>query len=427
MSENTVIKPRPGARLAPVKPEETPQAADSTAFAPARPAATQDRFRLPTTHLGPVCDDASRLLSLADRLGQAKSVEDIAGLRRQCMEQVREYQNALKAREILPDVVDMASYCVCALLDELVLNSDWGQSGQWSANSLLSEFHSQTWAGTHFFELIEKSRRINNIELMTLQYLCLSLGFKGKYRVEERGQEQLDILRDSLYHAICADRGRYATPFDRSWASRIVPGNGLAQGIPVWVGAAVASVLLLLLYLVFAHNINQLAEPVLSEINRVGIPERHLSDAQAGNPDDIRHLRQLLQTEIDRKLLELDVAQGRAQLRIGSEALFSSGGADIREDMRPVLSKIARSLESTSGSILVTGHTDDVPIATHQYPSNWHLSLARATAVADLLAQNGKLNGRLWPEGRGEAEPRFKNDTAENQARNRRVEITLIP
>lgn len=427
MSENTIIKPRPGARQSPPRGEGSAPADDRTAFAPARSTSARERFRLPATKLGPICDEASKLLSLADRLGETNSVEDITGLKRQCMDLIREYQQALRAQNILPDTVDTASYCVCALLDELVLNSDWGQSGQWAASSLLSEFHSQTWAGTHFFELVESSRRSATTPLLTLQYLCLSLGFKGKYRVEERGQEQLDILRDSLYHQICAQTGRYSTPFDRSWQSRVVPGNSLAHGVPLWVGAAVCGVVLLLTYLGFAHNVDQLAQPVLTEITRVGIPDRPGGDSAAGEAADGRYIQQILQTEIDLGLVELEVGGGSALLLIGSEALFDSGSATIREGMAPVLGKIARVLESTSGSILVTGHTDNQPIATSRFPSNWHLSLARATSVSDFIASTADLNGRLWPEGRGEAEPRFANDTETNRARNRRVEITLIP
>jgi len=427
MSENTVIKPRPGARQAPPR-NDGPAAApadDRTALATPRNAAPRERFRLPGTQLDPVCDEASRLLSLADRLGQATSVEDVATLKRQCMELVREYQQALRAREIQPETVDIASYCICALLDELVLNSEWGQSGQWAASSLLSEFHSQTWAGEHFFELVEQAKRSSNIPLLTLQYLCLSLGFKGKYRVEERGQEQLDILRDSLYHQICADRGRYTTPFDRSWQSRVVPGDSLAQGIPLWVVAAVCGVVLLLAYLGLNHNISQRAAPVVTELTRVGIPERTETGAVPGQEMDARYLQQILQTEVDRGLLEIEVDNNQIRMLLGSEGLFPSASAEIREDMRPLLNKIGRALESTEGSILVTGHTGNLPIATSRYPSNWHLSLARATSVADMMAANAKLDGRLWPEGRGEAEPRFENDTAENRARNRRVEITL--
>ena len=88
--------------------------------------------------------------------------------------------------------------------------------------------------------------------------------------------------------------------------------------------------------------------------------------------------------------------------------------------------KIGRAFENTQGRILISGHTDDQPIFTSKYPSNWHLSLARATTVANFMAGTGKLTGRLWPEGRGEAEPMFPNNSKENQARNRRVEIDLM-
>ncbi|WP_339805664.1 type VI secretion system protein TssL, long form [uncultured Marinobacter sp.] len=428
MNDNTVIKPRPGARQVPPRPGPAPTASgDQTILASAaREESSPDRFRLPSTQLGPVCDEASRLLSLANRLAKAQSVKDVGQLRRQCMDLIREYRSALKAQDQGPDTVEVGSYCVCALLDEIVLNSPWGQTGHWAAHSLLSEFHSQTWSGTHFFELVDKSRRTGNIPVMMLQYLCLSLGFKGRYRVEDRGEEQLDILRDCLYHEICADQGRFTTPFDRSWESRVTPGTGLSHGVPLWAGAAICGVVLLLGYLWLGHQLNAQASPVLAELNRIGVPER-AAEAGPGNPDDARYLRQILQTEIDRGLVELDTAGQGTRLRIGNEALFESGGVGVREDMMPVISKIARALETTSGSILVTGHTDDRPIATARYPSNWHLSLARATSVADLLAETGNLSGRLWPEGRGEAEPLVTNDTAEHRALNRRVDIILVP
>lgn len=425
MSEKTIVKPRPGARQALTRQSSATTPEDCTAFAPARGGSRRERFQLPATHLGQVCDEASKLLSLADRLGKARTVEDVPELKRQCTNLVREYQADLKSANVLPDTLDTASYCLCALLDELVLNSEWGQTGQWAASSLLSEFHSQTWAGTHFFDLIESARRTGNTPLLTLQYLCLSLGFKGKYRVQERGQEQLDILRDSLYHLICSEKGRYTTPFDRSWQKRIVSGRKLTQGVPLWVGFAICSVVLLLGYLGFVHKIDQVTQPLLGQISALGIPEQAGSDVVNG-ATDVRYLQQILQTEIERGLLELEIDDAQVRILIGSEALFASGEAEIRDAMRPVLGKVSRVLESTIGSILVAGHTDNSPIATSRYPSNWHLSLARATSVSDFLAATADLGGRLWPEGRGEAEPRFANDSEENRARNRRVEITLI-
>ena len=146
------------------------------------------------------------------------------------------------------------------------------------------------------------------------------------------------------------------------------------------------------------------------------------------DPGQANYLRRVLQTEIDKGLVALDTTDdGGVTLSIGNESLFGSGAAILREDVRPLMNKIARALESTTGAIMVVGHTDSQPIATSRYPSNWHLSLARATSVSDELAGSAALKGRLWPEGRGDTEPRFDNSSAENRARNRRVEISLIP
>ncbi|MDV2078932.1 type VI secretion system protein TssL, long form [Marinobacter xestospongiae] len=428
MNDSTIIKPRPGAKQVPTSAPEAAAAPDQTVMADAASATpSYSRFKLPETSLGAVCDQASRLLSLAVRLLGAARVDDVADLRRQCMDLVREYQANLKAANLTPDTVETASYCVCALIDEIVLNSEWGQSGHWAAHSLLSEFHSQTWSGTHFFDLVAGARRTANTEVMMLQYLCLSLGFKGKYRVEERGQEELDTLRDCLYHEICAKHGRFATPFEKSWEQKIESGPGVTRGVPVWVGASVCAVVLLLFYLGFSHTLDSSSEPVLEAMNQLAIPAVQEPTGNA-NPNQANYLRRILQTEIDKGLVELDAEDnGRVTLRIGNESLFESGGSELREDTLPLMNKIARALESTEGSVMVTGHTDNQPISTSRYPSNWHLSLARATAVSDELAGAANLEGRLWPEGRGEAEPRFDNATAENRARNRRVEISLIP
>lgn len=429
MSDSTVIKPRPGARDVQPSVQQPPaQSSDQTVMAPAEKAGGgYSRFRLPETRLGPVCDHASKLLSLAVRLQGAEQVEDIAELRRQCMDLVREYQASLKAAELTPDTVEIASYCVCALIDEIVLNSNWGESGHWAANSLLSEFHSQTWSGAYFFDLVATARRTANIDVMMLQYLCLSLGFKGKYRVEARGQEELDTLRDCLYHEICASRGGLGTPFEKSWEQKVESGPGITRGVPIWVGAALSAMVLLVFYLGFSQRLDTRTEPALAAMAALAVPEIQASSGQA-DPGQAEYLRRVLQTEIDKGLVTLDATSGkRVTLSIGNESLFDSGAAKLREDVLPLMNKIARALESTEGAIMVTGHTDNQPIATSRYPSNWHLSLARATAVSDELANSANLKGRLWPEGRGETEPRFDNTSAENRARNRRVEISLIP
>jgi type VI secretion system protein ImpK len=78
------------------------------------------------------------------------------------------------------------------------------------------------------------------------------------------------------------------------------------------------------------------------------------------------------------------------------------------------------------GQVLITGHTDSVPIRSARFPSNWHLSQERAKSVLQLLGDT-VAPARLSAEGRADSEPVAPNDTKENKARNRRVEITLYP
>ena len=75
---------------------------------------------------------------------------------------------------------------------------------------------------------------------------------------------------------------------------------------------------------------------------------------------------------------------------------------------------------------MVAGHTDDKPIFTSKYPSNWHLSLARATSMSEQLIANSALEGRVLPEGLGDARPLVDNTSDENRALNRRIEIDLM-
>lgn len=423
MTDQTIVKPRPGARSHPQPGGE----GDGTRVAAPRPMQESSDLRLPSTRLDPVCDEASRLLSLADRLGRATGVADVAALKRQCTGLVAEYQRVLARHDVTPDTVDTASYCLCALIDELVLHSEWGQASDWAASSLLSEFHSQTWAGTHFFERVDQARREGNCPLLRLQYLCLALGFRGRFRVEERGSEQLEVLRNGLYRDITQEGESQGQPFDPDWEKRVFTETNPVHRIPLWSLGAIAGGILLVVYLGLGHVLGQHAEPVAERLAGIGVPQAPASGEAQGEGPDTEYLEQVLGTEMERGLVQLESEGNSASLILGNEGLFAPGSAAIRESSKPLLGKVARALEGTDSLIQVTGHTDDIPINSDEYPSNWHLSLARATAVSDLIGERASLEGRLWPEGRGAAEPRFSNDSPEDRAGNRRVVITLTP
>lgn len=102
-----------------------------------------------------------------------------------------------------------ARYVLCSVIDEAVVTTAWGSRSDWSKSSLLSRFHNETFGGEKFFQLLERLSRdpVKHLAMLELMYLCLSLGFEGKYRVMERGGLQLEAVRDGLYRQIRHVRG----------------------------------------------------------------------------------------------------------------------------------------------------------------------------------------------------------------------------
>ncbi|MEJ2402666.1 MAG: type VI secretion system protein TssL, long form, partial [Candidatus Thiodiazotropha sp.] len=137
-------------------------------------------------------------------------------------------------------------------------------------------------------------------------------------------------------------------------------------------------------------------------------------------------LKTLLADEIARNEISVEEDYTHGSVRIAGDGLFASGSVAVNSQFVPLLEHIARAMDQLDGDIEVVGHTDNVPIRSLRYPSNWHLSRARAESVAKLLASDISQPARIHSDGRGSTEPLASNDTPEGRARNRRVEITLI-
>jgi len=118
--------------------------------------------------------------------------------------------------------------------------------------------------------------------------------------------------------------------------------------------------------------------------------------------------------------------QTRPVFVLSERITFELGQAELLEDFQPTLQRIAGFIASQSGyQILVSGHSDDTPIKTASFPSNWELSSARAAAVVRFLCENGVDPRQVSIRGYGEYSPLYANSSTENRQANRRVEITL--
>lgn len=113
-------------------------------------------------------------------------------------------------------------------------------------------------------------------------------------------------------------------------------------------------------------------------------------------------------------------------VRIMDSVLFESGSATLLDAAKPVLDKLSGVIKDSPYNIMVEGHTDDIPISTAQFPSNWELSTARAISVAKYMISVGVKPDILSVAGYAQYHPVVPNITPENRAKNRRVEINFV-
>ncbi len=141
---------------------------------------------------------------------------------------------------------------------------------------------------------------------------------------------------------------------------------------------------------------------------------------------DAEMLRRLLRTEIDQGQIDVESEARTIIIRIRERGSFTSGSALLNTSFVGVIDKIASALTQIEGKVAVEGHTDDVPINTFAYPSNWDLSAARSVAVVRRMLNISTLQPkRVTASGFADTRPQAINSTAEGRARNRRVEILV--
>lgn len=134
-----------------------------------------------------------------------------------------------------------------------------------------------------------------------------------------------------------------------------------------------------------------------------------------------------LEEEILSNALSVSYDADKVVVRFSEATTFPSGSEELKDEMFPILEKIEQVLATCDGDIIVSGYTDDLPVNSSRFRSNWDLSAARAVSVVHQLIFNNKLDAnRVSAAGRAETNPLAPNDTAENRAKNRRVEISVF-
>jgi len=379
----------------------------------------------PDHGLNPLLALANRMLMLVPQLRQTRQVADPSALRATLAQGVRDFVVAAQAQGIAPERVMAARYVLCTMLDEAAADTPWGSAGIWGRHSLLAEFHNEAFGGEKVFQLMARlaEKADAHVDLLELIYAALALGFEGRYRVIENGRTQLEAVRARLGQIIRQHRGAYPAPLAQHWAGHPAPQRRALSWLPLAATAAVTLLLLGGIYAAFARSLADRADPVYAQIQRLRLPTPLAAVAQ---PAPKPRLAQFLEPDVRAGLVVVRDEVDRSVVTLRGDGLFARGSATLLAEREELMRRIADALVRAGGDVLVTGHTDNTPMRTARFPSNWHLSEERARNVRDLIVAAGVPATRVRAEGRADGEAIQPNDSEANRALNRRVEVTLF-
>jgi type VI secretion system protein ImpK len=439
-------------------------------FAPKAPAETITANLAALGGLNPLVAMANPILAAVPQIRRTLKHQDAAGLLDGLSTAIGSLEMTAISAGISDDTVGVAVYALCALLDESAAATPWG--GDWIENGLLQRLRGESGGAEGFFAQLDQASAEpeKNADLLEFFYVCLALGFEGRYRGSEGGRQALAEVKDRLSGLIMRRRPRpeglserWRTPAAQAAADaalataaranatraaaeaaaraadaeatmppRTAPrGFSLARLPRRAIWSAVAGVVgaSIVLYMLGLRLLEDQSQRAMS-----GTPSyRQKADggakASASAPVPAPVAGSAAATLA--KLLEglpvtLNDKAGQLSLELQHERQFAAGGAVPAPEVQALLRKIAGALDQLPGAVLVVGHADASPPGK-RYATNAELSAARARAAARIMAPALKDSARLKTEAKGESEPIAPNDSEGDRAKNRRVTILLKP
>ena len=408
----TFIKPNPGGHTGPRRNAEAPREALADVGAP-------------DAGLNPLVALAHRLLLVVGQLRSTRHVADPSALRNALAQSVRDFAAQAASSGIAPERVMAARYVLCTMIDEAAADTPWGGSGVWAQNSLLTMFHNEAWGGEKVFQLMARlaEKPEANRDLLELIYCALALGFEGRYRVVDNGRAQLEAVRDKLAQILRQQRGDHSPALAQNWQGQAAKRNVALSWLPLAAVAAIAALVMVVAHVGLSMSLSDDSDPVFARIQGLRLKPPMATTPQAAPKP---RLAQFLQSDIKAGLVAVRDEVDRSVVTIRGDGLFAPASATLVPEREELMGRIGDALVLAGGQVLVTGHTDNTPMRSARFPSNWHLSEERARTVRDLLIAHKLPPDRVQSEGRADSEPLLANDSAGNRAMNRRVEVTLV-
>lgn len=429
-NDRTIIRP-PSRRAA--------AAIDRPPFSPfaSSPSGYGEADAIPKVGTVPMTAAAAPLLDLLARIGTGAAsvgVADAETLRLKAIDAVKVFETECRAAGISMEETRAAHYTLCAALDDVALSAPWSVDSHWRTHSLSSTFHQDVRFGEHVFDLLATMQKEPGRyrQALELAYLCLALGLRGRYRLEARGNAELERIREGIHQLLVQLRGPRDRELSLHWRGVDAPNRGVGRYVPVWVAGVVALALLCFAYLFVSLHVNAASDALQDKL--AALPPSAAPTIQRSAPpapvqlppdDLVTAFQKFLDPEIREQLVTVEGDAQRVMVRIRGSGMFQSGRADLNPRFVTVVQRVGDALRDHPGKVVVRGHSDNQPIHTVEFPSNYDLSAARARKAKELLATRTGDASRFSSIGLAADDQLASNATAQGQEENRRIEVVL--
>ncbi|CCK76783.1 OmpA family protein [Oleispira antarctica RB-8] len=372
---------------------------------------------------------ATPLLTLGINVRSMSHHPDPKALYQQIAESLKNIDLQLKNQGLPKESIISARYIICAYLDEMVMSTPWGGQSLWATRNLLMTFHKNNQGGAQFFEIIKLLTQspAMNLDLIELCYLVLDLGFQGRYRISDTGSIEIASIQDNLYQIISTYRPAPVKQLSNHWRGAINDQKkSLSGNNRLFITAGIALLITAIVFTLFLMLLSQKSDPVAIKAASVASNLQPIvrNNRPIKRTTHLSYIRDQLNHDITQKNLSVEDISGGVRIIVFGSNLFKSSTAKLTRQKEITVANIIATLKNTPGFIQITGHTDDIPIRTLQFPSNWELSKKRADEIVKLL-QKQMPDREIVGEGVADSAPIVPNNSRENRAINRRIEINL--
>jgi type VI secretion system protein ImpK len=414
----------------PAAPQQPPVAA------PAGPMLRVDDLVAPNAN--PIMRAAGPVLQLLGRLRVALMRASFASLMEQVADAVMFFEKDIRSAGVSEHQANTAKYILCATADDIVQHIPTEDRHVWTQYSMLSRFFGERVGGVRFFEVLDQLKvdPLVNYPVLELQHACLALGFQGMHRSSANGLASLQLIQRNLYETLRRVRPKSNADLSPHWRGLQLANRQQRVRVPVWMVAAIVAALLTGVYFMLRALLSGYSEDA-AEIALALHPADPIElkrqvpappPPPPPPPDRITQLQRIRTALGAEKLacaMTADQTGSFIIIRVCDLVLFDPGQATVLDAFRPVAARVAATLDKEPKHIRIVGHTDNTPIRTARFPSNFELSVERAKAVAAVLKPGLADPNRMDVEGKGPDSPIASNATPEGRARNRRVEIFI--